>query len=98
MNRPSPASRLRSWLGWVFLAGLAGFSLFGVLVYSAMEVFASLNADQPAALHSALHANYGMDDHPLLIPALNIGLVGEAMRDQQIGTPLSTQYIATVIG
>ena len=98
MKVPTTAARIRSWLLMAFLAGVAGVGLFAVLAFSAMEILVQLNASQPAALHSALHANYGMDAQGALFPVLGLGLVEEAIRDQQSGTPVATQYIATIIG
>ena len=98
MKVPTTAARIRSWLLMAFLAGVAGVGLFAVLAFSAMEILVQLNASQPAALHSALRANYGMDAQGALFPVLGLGLVEEAIRDQQSGTPVATQYIATIIG
>jgi hypothetical protein len=95
--KPLAAPRLRFWLLMAFLTALTGVSLLVVLINSAMDVFSRLNAQQPAPLHSALHANYGMDALATF-PALNLSLVGQAMRDQSTGTPVATQYIATVMG
>lgn len=83
---------------WLFVICALGIGLIALLLFLTGSIFAGLNAVQPVALHSPLRANYGMDKLSFVVPALDFGVVEEALRDQATSTAGVEATVTAIAG
>ncbi len=74
------------------LLGLITILLMLILI---LPVFKTASPWLPVAMHSILHADYSVDQHPNIMPPASLGLIGDMLRD--VNPSQAPERLSTVI-
>jgi hypothetical protein len=88
----------RLWLASLSVICVLGIGLVGFMIFLAGNLFSRLNAVQPVALLSPLHANYSADKLSFVVPALDFNVVQEAIQAHATGTVSVKEQVSTIVG